>query len=61
VTTHDVSFWQLVVNVKLLCFNSDAAIDTDDDYEFFKNRININYQPSGETQNIIFSTTRHTT
>ena len=59
-TTHDVSFWQLVVNVKMLAFNSDADIDTDDDYEFFKSRININYQPSGETQNIIFSSTRHT-
>tara|TARA_R110000851_G_scaffold308225_1_gene467048 strand:- start:1584 stop:3338 length:1755 start_codon:yes stop_codon:yes gene_type:complete len=58
--THDTSFWQLVVNIKLLAFNSGAAIDTDDDYEFFKNRININYQPSGETQNIIFSPTRHT-
>lgn len=59
--THDVSFWQLVVNIKMLAFNSGAAIDTDDDYEFFRNRININYQPSGETQNIIFSPTRHTT
>ena len=59
-TTHDVSFWQLVVNIKMLAFNSGAAIDTDDDYEFFKSRININYQPSGETQNIIFSSTRHT-
>ena len=28
--------------------------------EFFKSSININYQPSGETQNIIFSSTRHT-
>ena len=61
VGTHDVSFWQLVVNIKMLAFNSGAAIDTDDDYEFFKSRININYQPSGETQNIIFSPTRHTT
>jgi hypothetical protein len=59
--THDTSFWQLVVNIKMLAFNSGAGINEDYDYEFFKNRININYQPSGETQNIIFSPTRHTT
>ena len=61
VTNHDVSFWQLVVNVKLLVFNSAAGITTSNDYEFFKNRININYQPSGETQNIIFDTSLHGT
>jgi hypothetical protein len=61
VTNHDVTFWQLVVNVKLLVFNSAAGITTSNDYEFFKNRININYQPSGETQNIIFDTSLHGT
>ena len=61
VSAHDITFWQLVVNVKLLAFNSSAAVATTYDYEFFKNRININYQPSGETQNMIFSATAHTT
>ena len=61
VSAHDITFWQLVVNVKLLAFNSSAAVATANDYEFFKNRININYQPSGETQNMIFSATAHTT
>jgi hypothetical protein len=42
-------------------FNSAAGITTSNDYEFFKNRININYQPSGETQNIIFDTSLHGT
>ncbi len=61
VSVHNVDFWQLVVNVKLLVFNSAAGITTSNDYEFFKNRININYQPSGETQNIIFDTSLHGT
>ena len=58
---HDTTFWQLVVNVKLLAFNVLAGIDAARDYEFFKSRVNINYQPIGETQNVIFSTTAHTT
>lgn len=61
VQTHDTSFWQLVVNVKVLAANSTGGIDSARDFEFFKNRININFQPMGETQNIIFSTTSHTT
>ena len=60
-TVHDTSFWQLVVNVKLLAFNSGAGTNVTNDYAFFKNRININFQPSGETQNILFSTSSHTT
>ena len=61
VSVHNIDFWELVVNVKLLVFNSAAGITTSNDYEFFKNRININYQPSGETQNIIFDTSLHGT
>ena len=61
VSSHDTTFWQLVVNVKLLAFNFSAGIDESRDYEFFKSRINVHYQPVGETQNIIFSTTSHTT
>lgn len=61
VSEHDTTFWQLVVDVKLLALNSAGNIDASRDYTFFKNRININYQPIGETQNVIFSTTSHTT
>ena len=52
--THNVTSYDLVVSIKLFSFTQTST------YVNFENRVNIFFQPFGETANIKFDTTTHT-
>jgi hypothetical protein len=52
---HDSSFYQLIVDIDLFGFNNGSA-----NVPFFRNKINIFFQPFGESAEVSFSQTPNT-
>jgi len=54
--SHEYDFYNLVLQILLFSYNDGA-----NDVAYFKNRVNVFFQPFGETSNIEFSLTEYTT
>ena len=59
---HLTDFWNLVIEIKLRGYDDgwDDDGNTQADKEFFKNRVNVFFQPFGETGNLHISESEHT-
>ena len=58
---HETSFWNLVIDVQMRGYDDGWSTgDTTADKEWFKSRVNILFQPFGETANINMSASEHT-
>lgn len=55
--SHEYDFYNLVLQMNLFAYDGGSSSD----FTFFKNRINVFFQPFGETSNIEFSLTEYTT
>ena len=54
---HDTTFYNLIVDIDLFAYNND---DTSTVTTFFRNKVNIFYQPFGESTEVQFSTSEFT-
>jgi len=58
--THDITFWSLVVKVYLRGYDSTSNLLLIGDKSFIQPRINVFFQPIGETAEFQFSESEHT-
>ena len=59
---HLTDFWNLVIDIKIRGYDDSytGGGSSDADKEFFKSRVNVFFQPFGETGNLDISDTEHT-